>query len=556
MINLKNIKNLSKIFILDNDQYLNLIDKKNKTINKKSAMAWIILILIFAISWISQMAMKELIKVGKPEIFLNGYFLFMQILIIIQSIMLCTNIFYFSKDIEDILYLPMKPIEILISKINTLIFILYNTETIFGLIPFIIYGIYTNMELLFYIKLIIVLLIFPIFSAVIVSIFMICLINILKFVKNKDLLQIVTSFILIGLVIGAMFLGVKYILNSGIEGNELSSILQTINDNIIKINKYFIVINPATNILKNNNIFFNSFKLLIYNIIAIIPFIFIGKKLYLNQLLKTRIYTKNKKIVENKINKKIKKNKIGWAYIKKEFKMLFKNPLFFIQCVYPVIIFAITILVMLFIFIPRCRYMLTLEEYKDLASNIKFNIEAVCIILGMLQIIGLFNWTSITAFSREGRSCFTIKYLPIDLYKQFIYKNIPQILINSVISIFLIILLYYEIPEISINYMFIIFIISFLLYCINSFILVLIDLIKPKIKWESQYELLKNNHNKLLQYVLIVFNILFLIYIKNIFEKTELNFALLILLLILIVIFIIMNLLIKKFKNKILKKIS
>ena len=127
MINFNNIKNLSKIFILDNDQYLNLIDKKNKTINKKSFMAWIILILIFAISWLSQMAMKGLIKVGKPEIFLNGYFLFMQILIIIQSIMLCTNIFYFSKDIEDILFLPIKPIEILISKINTLIFILYNT---------------------------------------------------------------------------------------------------------------------------------------------------------------------------------------------------------------------------------------------------------------------------------------------------------------------------------------------------------------------------------------------------------------------------------------------
>ena len=556
MINFNKIKNLSKIFILDNDQYLNLIDKKNKTINKKSFMAWIILILIFAISWLSQMAMKGLIKVGKPEIFLNGYFLFMQILIIIQSIMLCTNIFYFSKDIEDILFLPIKPIEILISKINTLIFILYNTETIFGLIPFIIYGIYTNMGLLFYIRLIIVLLIFPIFSAVIVSIFMICLINILKFVKNKDLLQIVTSFILIGLVMGAMFSGIKYILNSGIEGNELSSILNTINDNIIKINKYFIVINPCTNILKNNNIFFNSFKLLIYNIIIFIPFIFIGKKFYLNQLLKTRIYTKNKKIFKNKINKKIKKNKTGFAYIKKEFKMLFKNPLFFIQCVYPVIIFAITIFAMLFILIPRFRYMLTLDEYKDLANNIKFDIEVMCIILGLLQVIGLFNWTSITAFSREGKSSYTIKYLPINLYKQFIYKNIPQIFTNTIISISVILLLHFKIPEISVKYMFIIFIISFLLYCINSFILVLIDLINPKINWESQYELLKNNHNKLLQYVLIVLNILFLIYIKNIFEETELNLAISILLLILILFFIIINLIINKYKNKIFRKIN
>ena len=40
------------------------------------------------------------------------------ILLIFQTIMLSTNIFYFSKDIENILHLPFKPVEILISKFN------------------------------------------------------------------------------------------------------------------------------------------------------------------------------------------------------------------------------------------------------------------------------------------------------------------------------------------------------------------------------------------------------------------------------------------------------
>lgn len=211
MIRFKNVKNLSKIFILDNDQYLNLIDKKNKRINKKSFLMWAILILIIAITWMSQEVIKFLIKVGKPEIFLNAYMLFVQFLLIIQSIMICTNIFYFSKDIEQILFLPIRPIEILISKINTLIFILYNTEMIFGTIPFIIYGIYTGMGYLFNITLVIVLLIFPVFSAIFISMFMIFLMNILKFIKNKDLMQILVAFILIGFVIAMAFLGIKNI---------------------------------------------------------------------------------------------------------------------------------------------------------------------------------------------------------------------------------------------------------------------------------------------------------------------------------------------------------
>ena len=72
----------------------------------------------------------------------------------------------------------------------------------------------------------------------------------------------------------------------------------------------------------------------------------------------------------------------------------------------------------------------------------------------------------------------------------------------------------FQIPAIGLNYIFIIFGLSFLLTIINSFILCLIDLIMPKLKWDAEYEILKNSKNKLLKYLFIIFNILFLIFIK------------------------------------------
>ena len=136
---LKNIFNLSKIFIKENENIL-----LNK-INKKSLMFWIYVVLIFALTYLSSEIVTYIKRMGKPEIFINGVLLFINILVIIRTILVSLNVFYFSKNIENILHLPLKPIEILIAKFNTLLFMNYQIELIFGIIPLLIYGLYLNI---------------------------------------------------------------------------------------------------------------------------------------------------------------------------------------------------------------------------------------------------------------------------------------------------------------------------------------------------------------------------------------------------------------------------
>lgn len=557
---LKNIFNLSKLFIRENDVNLKIINMETKKINKKSVLFWIYVILFFGIFYISSEVISYMVKIGKPEIFINGFLLFLEVLIIIRTVMVSMNVFYFSKDIENILHLPIKPIEILISKLSTIIFMNYELEILIGIIPFFIYGIYTYAKLSYFFNLVLLLIFFPIFATLIVSIIMIVLMKTIKLFRNKDIMQIAISFIL---VFGIMFSAgkaIEYVFNNAeyIEENQ-KLILNNINEKIIIINNYFLNINPSANILLKKgilNILINYLKLVIINILAFILFIFLGNKLYLKQLLKANFYTKKKNNKEIKLNKRAKRNKIRISYIKKEFKLILKNPLFFIQSVYPVIMMTIMICVLISALIPAYNEILHREEYKEMLESLKFDIEAVCIILGVIQITGLFNYTSITSFSREGKNAYIMKVLPIGLYKQFIYKNIPQIVLNIISSIVILIVINFQIPAIGIKYILILFVLSFLITIINSNILCLIDLLMPRLEWDAEYEILKNNKNKLLQYVLIIFNILFLVFINKLFEKHNFDISLEVFAGLLIFVLIIFNVIISKYKNKLFKKIN
>ncbi len=42
---------------------------------------------------------------------------------------------------------------------------------------------------------------------------------------------------------------------------------------------------------------------------------------------------------------------------------------------------------------------------------------------------------SLTAISREGKNAIFSKYIPLDLYKQFLYKNVLQTILNIIVSI-------------------------------------------------------------------------------------------------------------------------
>ena len=562
--NIKIIKDLTKIFLKSAYQDINIINKETKKINKRSVFVWLILIVSLALFYISNEIIKALVSSGYPEVFLSIYFLVLAIFIMFQTILVCTNIFYFSKDIELILPFPIKPVNLLIAKFNTLICTLYVSEAIFGIIPICIYGILTHSTLLFYIYAILIFIFFPVFLALVLSIIMMFVMKISKFIKNKEIFQTIITLLLVTSifiveynVINNIFIQNKEI--KIVENNfQIADKLIEFNNKIETSNKLFLLINPAVKVLKNNNLqnIFEIIKIILIDFITFIIFIFIGKKTYLKDILKNTSYlikTSNKRI---NLYKKCKKNIIFKAYIKKEFKNLFRNSMVFMQCVYPMIISLITVIIISIILLPKLNEVLNNPDIKQLIGNLEFDLSIVYIILSGIQVLFMISPASLTSISRDGKNASFMKYIPISYFRQILYKGLPQIFINSISVIIIVGILYYAFHSIGIVNVLLVFISSMILNVLNSYSMIIVDLLNPKLQWDSEYEILKQNNNRYFQYAFTVIVILILVYLNKVLEGINLNLAIIITSIVFLFILIIELILIKIRENKLMKKIN
>lgn len=562
MSKVRNMFNLTKILFLNSFQNQYIIDPKTNKINKKSVFVWLLIILSIAITYLSYEIISELARVGQPEIFLNVFFLIVMMIMIFQIILASTNVYFFSKDFEILLPLPIKTDELLISKFNTILINLYFSELIFVLFPLIVYGICTYAGIIYYFYLFLILIIFPILPTLFISLIMMFFIKLSKFIKNKDIFQIIFTLFCIIIVfilefkIGNMLIK-KIDNNSNIQTENIVEAINEFNNNLNKTYNYFLEINPTINILKNSNkinSLFYLFEIIFIDLIFFILFILIGKKYYLKNILKNNNNYYLNKISKNKIEKKLKKKNICHSYINKEFKILFKNPMFFMQCIFPMFILMVSILIIVIVALPNLRLLLTSDIF---GNTIAFSVDlgVICLVLGIIQFVFTMSNISITALSREGNSANYMKFIPIDFYKQFIYKSIPQIIINMFFSIIILILIKLIFVEFNFIYLFFIFIISNLLNIINSELMVLVDFYKPNLKWKTEYETVKND-NKLFQYVLTIFIILILVYFNKIFKDFNLNISCFLIILILVLLIFIINKIIKININKLFEKIN
>ena len=499
-----------------------------------------LIILSVAMIYISNKAIHLCISIGAPETFIKIYVVFLTILLMFQITIICANIFFFSKELEFVLPLPIKSKELLIAKFNTVVFMSYMTEIIFGLIPLILYGVsnYTGFD--YFIWMLLLLILLPIIFVTIIGLFTIILMKIFGFIKNKTVLQNVVSIILILLL---LFLEDKLIGNM---------------DNLQETN-YFIT--PLVQIL-TGTVILEKVKYLVIllglDVISLIIFIVIGEKFYLKMLLKSLTITKRRlKLAERKqVEIKSRKTKVGRQYIKKEFKMLFKQPIFFMQTVFPVIMVLISVIMITNVLIPIIDSGIQNNEtIREQIGSLNFTTEVICVILGVLQCMFSLSSISLTAISREGKSAIFMKYIPVSYYKQFLYKNVVQVLLNVIVSMVVLGIVYYYIPKIGLINILLMFIISIFINLINSYLMLLVDLKKPYLNWNSEHSVVKRNDNKSFQYALTIIMILIYMYLSNIFQELNVTLTLGIEIIIFMLAFIIIDRIIKRKSEKLFNKI-
>ena len=114
------------------------------------------------------------------------------------------------------------------------------------------------------------------------------------------------------------------------------------------------------------------------------------------------------------------------------------------------------------------------DTIQNALRELTFNSEMVCVILGALQVLFSMSGLSLTAISREGKNAVFLKYVPIDFYKQFLYKNVLQVILNTIISIIALGSIYFLVSKITLIQILLIFATSIFISLINSFLMLIV----------------------------------------------------------------------------------
>lgn len=462
-------------------------------------------------TWASITITKRLEAINQGYAFINIMLLGNFLILFFESIFQVINSLFFSKDLKQLLRMPIKSKDIVHGKLLKLITAEYQLETIMLAIPMIVYGVMNSVSILFYMYVLAIMIILPVIpisvTAVITGIIMYFTNNI----KNKTkvmYLTIILSFIFLNIFISLV-------------SNQLS-IPKLFTDEVInvengissEISNGFKLITPIMKSLENCESIEGIKNILVYYFESIATYIIaitIISLLYLKCVIGT-VINGSKETRKEDVNLSIKdfeKRTIRRAYLDKEYKILRRSPIFFIQCI---IMPIITALVMLVICIVVKNAINGLDE--GIIYQIRLLTKTSLMAGGFVSIVQLLymlNFASIIAISKEEKAATITKYIPIKLTRQLNYKLFIGKAINF-ISFVPVIILYYLCTK-NVLYSIVVLIMAILLSKLDNKIKILIDLKNPRTDWDSEFAMMKQNTNVMYElfYTMIVAVILVLL---------------------------------------------
>ena len=506
---------LTKIFLKSSMQK---ITEQNgiKDVRKKSKAQITLYALLFAyligIMWFLSTKMINVLKeINAETVFIDLVFMMVFFLNILQTVFSSINLLYFSKDTDSILSLPLKPYQIILARTNVMLILEFAVNILIGLIPLIIYGVKLNCNALYYISVIIGLMLLPILPVIIVSLISMVIMSFSKITKNKNKFQLFTTLLMLVLVI-AFSVATTKIDSETMTNEQMAQTLTSAGGFTEMLKTYFPTFGFLVNSVHSNNILtiiFETIKTIAITFLGIAIYLLCAQKLYFKGLIGS-LYS-GEKAKKGKVKIKAKSRRLGTTYVLKEFKTLIRNPVYLVQCLLPALIFPVLIVALIFI--------MSDEELKEITNSLvlMLNFNKPLILMGLvaiMQFFAMFIYVSITAISREGKNATFMKYIPVPLYKQYMYKIIPNILMNIFSTLIVLGVARYLLP-IQITDLIIVFAVSILMNISLSMLCLIMDLKRPKLQWNTEYAVVKQNMNLVFPMIFGTINIGIVIFVNT-----------------------------------------
>lgn len=462
----------------------------------------LLLIVIFAGSFSLPLAMLfdemygTLAQVNQQGVILTLAIAGVSLATFIFGIFYVLAVFYFAKDVELLLPLPLKPSQILGAKFITVLVYEYITELIILLPAVGVYGVRSGAGPLFYLYALVLFILIPIVPLVLASLINMVIMRFTNLGKHKDALRILAGILGIAIAIGTSM----YSQNMDHTSTDQQAMLQLLtegdNSLVSLVAKLFPTAELASLALIHNAAIKGIINLLLFIVIsvaAVMIFMIVGELLYFKGALgNSEVYSKRKKLSKEQMNKNLQKNSAMKAFMLKEFRILFRTPSYLLNCVISGMIWPIFVVIGML-----GSGALNSEEGNTILELMKNNSIlgiALVVIFAMSVLFSGSSGVASTSISRDGQNLFVSKYIPLSFKDQIIARIIPAVILSS-ISVLITLLAAFAyigfVPKLIITGL----IVSILGILLTSFVGILLELKFPKLNWDNEEKAVKQNMN-------------------------------------------------------------
>jgi len=404
------------------------------------------------------------------------------------SIFLIPSIFYFSKDSETLLALPLPPQTILSAKFSVCLVYEYAFTLIVCVPLYIAYANNAAVGIPYILLALAIFITLPIYPLVLSSIITMLLMRFVPFFKNRDRFNMIAGILSIILAFGFSFA-----MNSGTiaeDPNALISMLTQGNNSMISL---FSKIFPAIPFAAEALISSDALQLVYYILItcaALAVLVILGKWLYFKGAIGFSETKSSRKELSAKDFARVSRHSKVRTYLIKELRLLIRTPVYAINCIGMCVLMPIMLLV---IFITADADVL-LQQLPDITPYLD-GMLPYAVLVGMASgfLFSNLNMISSTAISREGTNISFMKYIPMSLKQQLQAKVLSGILMSVISMLLTMVCVYFLLPIFPLTWYFAAAAASLITIVLGNYASLALDILHPKLVWEQEAAAVKQN---------------------------------------------------------------
>ncbi len=413
------------------------------------------------------------------------------VIIFIFGVFYAISVMYHADDVQLLLALPVRPYQILGAKFLTLVIYEYIFESFILLPILVVYGIKSGAGVAYILYSVILFAILPVIALSMAAVLVMIVMRFTSFGKNKQAFKFVGGIIALVLAIG-LNVGLQSAANSFTQ-EQLMALASDSSSLVGVVERIFPGIGFASQALQHSAALSGLWNLLLFVLCSAAAagiFLLLGQLLYFKGLAGvSEAAGKRRALSAEELGKSTAGTSAVRSYVVKELRMLTRSPIAFLNCVAMNFIWPVLVVVMM------VSGGGSLSALSGMMGNFSPS-SIVAVLAGVSAFVSCGNGITSTAISREGRSVYFMKYIPMPMGKQLQAKLYTGMLLSG-IGIVLVSMLAAVLGA-GILEVLIALALGFVALTAGSLAGLLIDAARPKLNWANEQQAIKQNLNVIL----------------------------------------------------------